>query len=470
MSRRRRQDYIGCSTIQRRKRFFLQARPRDEDGRKRLVRWPTGLSAEGDEAGANRERLQALEKVVGACVKAGRTRTEIDAVLGYAGTSTRSTTTADGARLQVGPTLAAYFAEWIAEREILVDKVLARDYRRHFEGYVLPRLGGLPLAELKPKDIRGLQAELLARRHSRTGEPLKVKTVKNVMVGSFRALWRQAMADELVPRDIFVGLVWPRWEPPEPDPFALEEVRKIEKWFREQRFGFPPIPGSMGIRRLPHPPFHAYVHALFWAGALRPSEASGLQAQDLDLAHGLLHVRRSYHSYAYHPPKTRSARRTIELFPETVRILQGILPLHVTPEAPVFTTTEGNPIEPKTFSEHWYRALRSLGLRVRGLYTTKDTHVSYALQMVGDTEWVVKQTGVRYDTLKKHYAKWMPDAGRSRLRRFAEALKTEREAGEDAEIDVQGINRGTSIPVTAEHLAGNRVRGGGFEPPRVLPH
>ena len=39
----------------------------------------------------------------------------------------------------------------------------------------------------------------------------------------------------------------------------------------------------------------------------------------------------------------------------------------VMPDTPVFTTTAGKPIEPKTFSEHWYACLRALGLRVRGL-------------------------------------------------------------------------------------------------------
>jgi hypothetical protein len=83
-------------------------------------------------------------------------------------------------------------------------------------------------------------------------------------------------------------------------------------------------------------------------------------------------------------------------FPETVRVLRDLLPLHVTPDLPVFTTTEGQPIEPKTFSDHWYDCLRALGLRVRGLYCTKDTYVSHALQKVGSIEWVEQQTGVAY--------------------------------------------------------------------------
>lgn len=49
---------------------------------------------------------------------------------------------------------------------------------------------------------------------------------------------------------------------------------------------------------------------------------------------------------------TRSARRRVALFPVRSRVLRDLLPPHVTAETPVFTTTEGQPIEPKTFSDH----------------------------------------------------------------------------------------------------------------------
>ena len=179
--------------------------------------------------------------------------------------------------------------------------------------------------------MRALQAKLLARKHVYTGKPLSVKTVKNIIIGSLRAMIREAMADELVTRDIFVGLTWPKRDLPEPDPFGMNEVRRILGWFATKQFRFAAVAGSMGIRRLPHPAFHGYVHILFMAG-LRPSEASGLQWQDVDLQRGLIYVRRSYHLYGYNPPKTRSARRTVELLPESVRILRALQPLHVAPE------------------------------------------------------------------------------------------------------------------------------------------
>ena len=54
--------------------------------------------------------------------------------------------------------------------------------------------------------------------------------------------------------------------------------------------------------------------------------------------------------------------------------------LRVTPEDPVFTHTRGGPIELNSLLPHWYAAQRANGIRVRGLYSTKDTFVSTALQ------------------------------------------------------------------------------------------
>ena len=82
---------------------------------------------------------------------------------------------------------------------------------------------------------------------------------------------------------------------------------------------------------------------------------------DLDLAIARLYVRRSRHLWQDNRPKTRSARRSVELFPETVRLLAGLRPLQVMPETPVFTNMNGQPIEPNSFLVPWYRCLRALG-------------------------------------------------------------------------------------------------------------
>lgn len=91
---------------------------------------------------------------------------------------------------------------------------------------------------------------------------------------------------------------------------------------------------------------------------------------------------------------------------------------------------------------------------MRGLYCTKDTYVSHALQTVGSVEWVEKQTGVAYTTLKKHYAKWTPDSGRAELRRLAALF--------DADADVDPEN--SDVDPLAEKTEEDPMRGGGLEP------
>src|SRR5438445_3934074 len=54
----------------------------------------------------------------------------------------------------------------------------------------------------------------------------------------------------------------------------------------------------------------------------------------------------------------------------------------------------GTPIEPKSFSEHFYRGQGALGIRPRGLYCTKDTFVTTALEAGVKIAWLEQQTGV----------------------------------------------------------------------------
>lgn len=232
---------------------------------------------------------------------------------------------------------------------------------------------------------------------------------------------RQARKDGLLTREQFADVMdldWPKPQTPEPDPFSPEERTRLLRWFATRAFRVPAVPGSGYVLRS-HPAYHAYLHLLFWSG-MRPSEAAGLQWQDLDLVRGTAAIRRSRHLWTYGEPKTAGARRTVQLFPETVRLLRALAPLRLAPDLPVFTHTRGGPIEPNSLLPHWYAAQRACGIRVRGLYSTKDTFVTTALEARATIAWLETQTGVNYLTLRRHYGKWMPSDQARELRRFAE--------------------------------------------------
>ena len=400
----------------------------------------------------NRRVVAPLADLVGRCIKAGKDPLPIIA------DSLRSK--ASGSLIvlpEVGPSVQAYYDDWISQQvPPLVRKAQARDYRRHIRGYVLPRLGSHLLGDLKPNDLRGLQAELFSRG-------LSVRYVKNILAGSFRAMVRDVMTDGIVTRDPFVALKWPKPKTPEPDPFTPDERTRVLDWFARRVFSFNAGRAREGPRCRPHPAYHALLHLLFWTG-LRPSEAAGLQWQDVDLDHGRLHVRRSRHLWEYGEPKTDSARRTVELFPWTVEILRRLQPLRVEPTMPVFSNTLGTAIEPNSLLPHWYACQRALGIRVRGLYSTKDTFVSAALTAGVKIAWLETQTGVNYATLRRHYGKWMPTEGQNELRRFEHIDPTLFQGPKCVRSEDPTDTR----RVTHGNLSTKKVRKGGLEPPRVI--
>ena len=196
-----------------------------------------------------------------------------------------------------------------------------------------------------------------------------------------------------------------------------------------------------------------------------------MQWGDVDLDRGRFHVQRSRHLYGEGATKTASADRWVELFPETIRVLRATQPLRVDPEMPVFTTTEGKPIEPKAFaSRFWYRCLRALKLRVRGIYCTKDTFVTTALGVGVRIAWLEQQTGVNYLTLRKHYGKWMPSEGASELARFAEVDATLFDGAEADEIAPHETHSEGQFPQPRESSAAAECEEGDLNPHGCLAH
>ena len=471
MSRRRRQTYSGCWIEARRGQLRLRFRMEQADGTPRKITVATGRS----DTPEHRRALMPLVRMIGAAVDAGKTLEQIRQAVGEPA-EVRATAlepsavpvTAAAPRPGISPTVAEYYERWIREQLPVVRRAQARDYRRHLTRYVLPILGKKLLAELRPSDVRGLQAELLqqqVRRKDGTVKNRSVKHAKNIVAGSFRAMIRQARIDEVIISDVFAGLKWPQWTPPKPDPFTVDEVRRVIAWFRAKRFGFHPGRESTNNRYQPHPAYAAFVLLLFTTG-MRPSEAAGLQWVDIDLGRRRLHVQRSRHMYDYGAPKTESARRIVELPEIVVEDLRRLQPLHVTPEAPVFTNTGGNPIEPKAFSRHWYDCLRALGIRQRGLYCTKDTFVTRMLEAGAKIAWLEAQTGVNYATLRRHYGQWMTGEDDTELQRL-EQLDPGLFGGK---LPPTSTGRGGQFPEKPRKVYIQEVRGGGLEPPRVLPH
>jgi integrase len=306
-------------------------------------------------------------------------------------------------------TVRGFYGEWIETKAGAVRPQLFGDYRRHFGGYILrdPVFPELVLAELRPMDVQLLQARLRARVSRRTGKSVSEKTVHGVVNSSLRAMIRDARVQDLLVRDPFVGLTWKSLDPPPADPLAPEEWDRVAAWFAGRTF-------QRKLVWRQHPVFHAYVYFLRWHGS-RPSEASALAWDNVDLNQGIAYIRASFVCGALGPPKTRTARRSIELHPGMLTILRDLRPLRPEPGQPVFPNLDGRRIRNATFWGIWTRCLQDCRIRHRGIYALKDTFVTHTLAMAEEsgeverlTAWLMRQTGVRLDTLKRHYERWWP--------------------------------------------------------------
>src|SRR6266540_2203899 len=139
-----------------------------------------------------------------------------------------------------GWTVREYYDKWILQqRPPLVRKTLERAYRQHFKRYILPRFGELELTQLATRvllDFRDYLLHDVPRHKKGAAHGLAVKTVKNIIDGSFRAMIRDAREiDKMSIGDPFEAIPWPESKPVKRDPFTKDERDKILDYFRENQ-------------------------------------------------------------------------------------------------------------------------------------------------------------------------------------------------------------------------------------------
>src|SRR5215831_1793636 len=136
-------------------------------------------------------------------------------------------------------TIGEYYRAWILRKTPpIVRPGLQRDYRDQFRLYILPKFENTRISELTPAELEAFRRYLLQEYKARTPSGrLSLKSVKNIMDGSFRAMIRDARTvDYLIEKDPFEALLWPRKLPSKPDPFEEEERDAIIAYFRQKSF------------------------------------------------------------------------------------------------------------------------------------------------------------------------------------------------------------------------------------------
>ena len=244
------------------------------------------------------------------------------------------------------------------------------------------------------------------------GKGLAMKTARDVIDGTLRAMYRDAREIDLfVVGDPFTVVKWPRKVVPTPDPFAAAERDLLLDYFWQKKRHYYPL-----------------VFACFYTG-IRTGEAVGLRWGAVDLRRGVLTVRLSRTLGEDNTPKTQHSNRDIPLRPELVTILRDAKPLRADEAAFVFTSQAGNSLDAERFVEkHWRPALRATNVRPRKFYATRHTFISLTLMAgVVKLKRLAMVCGTSIEMIEKHYAKWMDDDRPEELAAFGGSAPRRRE-------------------------------------------
>lgn len=265
-------------------------------------------------------------------------------------------------------TVQDYLMRWLSE--YVKPNLSPRGYERYesiTRVHIIPAIGRLRLAQLKPEHLQKLYAAELSRG-------LAARTVRYIHVITHKAL-QTALKWGLVVRNVADGLDVPKAHRPEMLTWDENELNQF-------------------LEAAKTTPYYELFYTALFTG-MRRSELLALRWQDIDLVFGQVSVSRGLHhlkdgSFVFTEPKSARSRRTIALPPSAVLLLKryydtvkmdfAMLDKVLTDDTLVFTHSLGQPLRPNTVSRAWAMLAVKAGVKVIRLHDARHTHASLMLK------------------------------------------------------------------------------------------
>jgi integrase len=288
-------------------------------------------------------------------------------------------------------TIETALSLWLRGMKSQVQHSTYDDYDLAIKNVWVPKFGTLRLTELTRAALKEWVSE----------KDCGLKRIRNLLL-PMRGMYAQALDDELIAINPFVGWVPKKIEPPKEeddvDPFNQVEVAAILAACEGQ------------IRNL--------FQFAFWTG-LRTSELIALRWEDIDLHSGMLSVRRAKVRKQIKAPKTKAGRRTVQLLQPAIDALQDQRQHTRLRNEEVFMNPRtGEPWEGDgpIRKTAWQPALVRAEVRYRYPYQTRHTFASTLLSAGENPVWVATMMGHKdWAMIIKVYGRWIPsiapDAG-----------------------------------------------------------
>jgi integrase len=327
-----------------------------------------------------------------------------------------------------------WLERWLASR-VSLRASTSRGYAAHVRGYLVPYLGGIPLAELSPADVQGMFTAII-RGDAALGRPVSPATLRRIHA-TLRAALNAAVRAGLIAGNPgrwpeLPAAARPRpqvWTPAMAELWQREGRRPaVGVWTAEQTAQFL---GHVRTDRL-----YALFHLVALRG-LRRGEAAGLQWADLDLDAGTLTVSGQLQQLGGRlvtgAPKSEAGRRVVALDRTTIAALRAHQLCQQAERAAagagwaesgyVFTTSAGKPVAPDWLTRMFRRLVAESGLPPVTLHGLRHGAATLALAAGTDLKIVADQLGHSTITLTADtYTSVLPHTARAAAHNTAALL------------------------------------------------
>jgi integrase len=322
-------------------------------------------------------------------------------------------------------TTGQWLASWLAARQSLRPSA-RRGYQQHLDAYLIPDIGGIPLAMLTAADLQAMFAAI-SRQRTSAGRPLSAATLTRIRC-TLRAALNAAMREGLITANPARLVDLP--PPPRPHPVVWTAPREAawrESGARPAVAVWTAAHTAAFLSAIRDEPLYACYQLLAVSG-LRRGEAAGLRWPDVDLASATLAVTRQLQEIGSDlvvlPPKSLASNRVIALDRWTVQVLRAHLDRYPPTRADgyVFARPSGRPYTPGHLTRRFIKLVRREHLPPIRLHDLR--HGAATLALAAGTDLKVIQAMLGHASIvltADTYTSVLPDVAR----RSAEAVAAE---------------------------------------------
>lgn len=292
------------------------------------------------------------------------------------------------------PLFREFVATWKREKEIEWRESYRHTIDCILDRHLLPKFGGIPVNAIDRPSVLDFRAELGARQVGISVDeprPLSNTTVNRIMGIGRMILDEAALRYEFA--NPFLGVKRLKNKRVDIEPFSMDEVKKILDTVRRD--------------------YRGYLTVRFFTG-MRSGEIHGLKWKHVDFDRREIAVRETWTGTRTEYTKTDGSQREISMAQPVMDALKAQRPTPCDPDAYVFCTRNGSPIDNKNFQNRvWSPLLRLLGLKVRRPYQMRHTCATLWLAAGENPEWIARQLGhTTTEMLFRVYSRYVPNLTR----------------------------------------------------------